>query len=161
MSFLATPPIRLAHDDDLDLLVDLERVCLPDAWKKKTLQSVMNEARYLVLVAEDFGYLIGWSAAGVAEIERIGVLPEQRGQGWGALLVREATAAFANRGAREIYLEVRESNVAARALYKACGFEENGRRPNYYDDGEDDDGEDDDGEDDDGEDAILMKIDVK
>ena len=134
--------IRLAHDDDLDLLVELERACLPDFWRKTTLHNLMNEARYLVLIIEDFGYLIGWSAAGVAEIERIGVLPARRGCGWGAQLVNEALAAFANRSAREVWLEVRETNVAARALYARCGFEENGRRRNYYDEGED---------------AILMK----
>ena len=136
------PQIRLAHDDDLDLLVELERVCLPDAWRKNTLQNLMNEARYLVLIVEDFGYLIGWSAAGVAEIERVGILPARRGCGWGALLVGEAVAAFANRNAREIWLEVRETNVAARALYAKCGFEVGGRRREYYDNGED---------------AILMK----
>lgn len=135
-------PIRLAHDDDLDLLVELERVCLPDFWRKNTLQNVMNEARYLVLIVEDWGYLIGWSVAGTAEIERIGILPARRGCGWGARLVREAVAAFANRNAREIWLEVRESNGAARALYAKCEFEESGRRRDYYDDGED---------------AILMK----
>ncbi len=131
------PTIRLAHDDDLDLLVELELACLPDAWKKITLQNILNEARYLVLIVEDWGYIIGWSAAGVAEIERIGVLPTQRGQGWGALLVREAIVAFGNRSAREIWLEVRASNAAARALYAKCDFEESGRRRAYYDDGED------------------------
>ncbi len=131
------PIIRLAHDDDLDLLVELERACLPDAWKKITLQKILKEARYLVLIVEDFGYIIGWSAAGVAEIERIGVLPTQRGQGFGALLVREAIVAFGNRNAREIWLEVREGNAAARALYARCEFEESGRRRAYYDDGED------------------------
>ena len=135
-------PIRRAHDDDLDTLVALERACLPDAWRKKTLQSLLLEARYLVLLVEDWGYIIGWSASGTAEIERIGVLPQQRGQGIGAALVHEMVAAFANRGAREIWLEVRESNVAARALYAACEFDESGRRREYYDDGED---------------AILMK----
>lgn len=139
------PTIRLAHDDDLDLLVELERACLPDAWRKNTLQSLMNEARYLVLIVEDFGYIIGWIAAGAAEIERVGILPARRGCGWGALLVNDAITAFANRNAREIWLEVRESNVAARALYAKCGFDESGRRREYYDDGED---------------AILMKRDL-
>ena len=137
-----TPLIRLAHDEDLDLLVELERACLPDFWRKSTLQGVMHEARYLILLIENYGYLIGWSAAGVAEIERVGVLESQRGRGVGALLVREALTAFAQRNAREIWLEVRQSNLAARALYQSCAFEESGRRPSYYDDGED---------------AILMK----
>ena len=136
------PQIRLAQTDDLDLLVALERACLPDAWQRNTLQSVLNEARYLILIVEDFGYLIGWSAAGVAEIERVGVLPARRSHGVATALVREAIEAFANRDAREVWLEVRAGNGAARALYRKCAFEENGVRRNYYDDGED---------------AILMK----
>ena len=139
------PQIRLAQADDLDLLAELERACLPDAWQKSTLQSVLNEARYLVLLVEDFGYLIGWSASGAAEIERVGVLPAQRSHGVAASLVRAAIAAFANRGAREVWLEVRADNSAARALYRKCGFEENGVRRAYYDDGED---------------AILMRRDL-
>ncbi len=131
------PEIRLAHADDLDLIVELESACLPDAWQKTTLQSVMKEARYLILIIENYGYLIGWSAAGAAEIERVGVLPAQRSHGVGARLVREAIGAFANRDASEIWLEVRAGNVAARALYRKCGFEESGVRRGYYDDGED------------------------
>ena len=137
--------IRLAQTADLDLIIELERACLPDAWQKSTLQSVLNEARYLVLLVEDFGYLVGWSASGAAEIERVGVLPAQRGQGVGALLVRAALEAFANRGAREVWLEVRAGNEAARALYQACAFEQSGVRRAYYDDGED---------------AVMMKHDL-
>ena len=129
--------IRLAQSDDLDLLVELERACLPDAWQKSTLQSVLNEARYLVLLIEDFGYLIGWSASGAAEIERLGVLPAQRSHGVAASLVRAAIEAVSHRRAREVWLEVRADNSAARALYKKCAFEESGVRRNYYDDGED------------------------
>jgi ribosomal-protein-alanine N-acetyltransferase len=35
-------------------------------------------------------------------------------------------------GARAVYLEVRESNLAARRLYAAEGFVPVGRRPRYY-----------------------------
>ncbi len=139
------PEIRLAHADDLDLLVELERACLPDAWQQNTLRSVLNEARYLILIIENYGYLLSWSAAGAAEIERVGVLPAQRSHGVGAQLVREAITALTNRGAREIWLEVRAGNEAARALYLKCGFEESGVRRGYYDDGED---------------AILMKREI-
>ena len=118
---------------------------MPDAWQKQTLRNLLNEARYLILIVENYGYLIGWSASGAAEIERVGVLPQVRGQGIGAVLVREAVAAFANRGGREVWLEVRADNQAARALYRKCDFEENGVRRNYYDDGED---------------AVLMKREI-
>ena len=41
-------------------------------------------------------------------------------------------AALAARGVRVVYLEVRESNVAARGLYDGLGFRELGRRSRYY-----------------------------
>ena len=43
-----------------------------------------------------------------------------------------------------IWLEVRPSNSAARALYRGAGFIEEGRRPGYYNDT--------------GEDALLMSL---
>jgi [ribosomal protein S18]-alanine N-acetyltransferase len=47
-------------------------------------------------------------------------------------------------GAKRVYLEVRPSNLAARALYGSLGFAETGVRPRYYGD----------------EDALLMTLDL-
>ena len=137
--------LRRAQIDDLDLLVELERVCLPDPWSRGALAAILREARYLVLICEGGGYLIGWSAAGEAEIERVGVAPPFRGRGWGRALVECALAEFGARRVQSAFLEVRETNAAARALYRGRGFAESGRRRAYYDDGED---------------AILMRIEV-
>ncbi|MEM1342501.1 MAG: GNAT family N-acetyltransferase, partial [Pseudomonadota bacterium] len=67
---------------------------------------------------------------GEAEILTLAVQPEARRQGLGRLLVQELIAQAT--GAERVFLEVAESNQAARALYAACGFEEIGRRPGYY-----------------------------
>lgn len=131
------PPIRRARADDLELLIELEHACLPDPWRRDWLEAILRESRYLVLLLEEGGYILGWSAAGQSEIERLGVLPQFRGQGWGRALVEAIAEGFAARRIAEVFLEVRESNAAARALYLGCGFEENGRRRAYYDDGED------------------------
>ena len=129
--------LRRAQMDDLDLLVELERVCLPDPWSRGALAAILRESRYLVLICEGGGYLVSWSAAGEAEIERVGVAPPFRGRGWGRALVECALAEFGARRVQSAFLEVRENNAAARALYRRCGFAENGRRRAYYDDGED------------------------
>jgi ribosomal-protein-alanine N-acetyltransferase len=47
-------------------------------------------------------------------------------------LLDAALAEARARGADEIFLEVRNSNAPARALYGSRGFKEVGRRPNYY-----------------------------
>jgi ribosomal protein S18 acetylase RimI-like enzyme len=46
--------------------------------------------------------------------------------------VQEFLALARSRGAEEIFLEVRESNLAARRLYETSGFSESGRRQSYY-----------------------------
>ncbi len=48
------------------------------------------------------------------------------------MLVEAALARVRRRGARECFLEVRESNLAAQSLYAQCGFEPVGKRRRYY-----------------------------
>ena len=55
-----------------------------------------------------------------------------RRRGIGSQLLKELIAIARERKLQTIFLEVRESNVAARALYCKFGFEESGRRKNYY-----------------------------
>ena len=58
--------------------------------------------------------------------------PDVRRGGIGRALVQAVISALAARGVRQIYLEVRESNAGARAMYGALGFQEVGRRRGYY-----------------------------
>src|SRR5579884_3057698 len=66
------------------------------------------------------------------EIENVVVAPASREQGIGRLLIEALLREARQRRAGEVFLEVRESNVAARALYAATGFKEEGRRRAYY-----------------------------
>lgn len=63
-----------------------------------------------------------------AEILNLAVAPAWRRRGLARLLLERV--AFAQ--PRALFLEVRESNSTARALYAAMGFAECGRRPGYY-----------------------------
>jgi ribosomal-protein-alanine N-acetyltransferase len=72
------------------------------------------------------------TAAGEAEILNLAVAPAQRRRGAGRLLVEAAIAAVKAEGAGRVYLEVRESNAAARSFYANLDFVESGRRRNYY-----------------------------
>ena len=78
------------------------------------------------------GYAIAHAAADEGEILNLGVAAAHRRCGVGRQLVRAMMAALAARGVRVVYLEVRESNVAARGLYDRLGFRELGRRSRYY-----------------------------
>ena len=75
--------------------------------------------------------------AGEAELLRIAVAPSARRKGLGRTLLRTAEADLRNDGIRNLYLEVRISNAAARALYESEGWRQTGQRPRYYRDGED------------------------
>lgn len=81
-----------------------------------------------------------WSlveAASEAELLRIAVDPAQRGLGLARMLLNACEAELAGTGIRDLHLEVRVSNAAARALYAGAGWREAGLRGNYYRDGED------------------------
>jgi ribosomal protein S18 acetylase RimI-like enzyme len=61
-------------------------------------------------------------AAGWAGITAIDVAPEHRRQGLGTTLTAVLAAEAARRGAVQVFLQVEEGNIAARALYERCGF---------------------------------------
>jgi ribosomal-protein-alanine N-acetyltransferase len=48
------------------------------------------------------------------------------------MLVQTVLAWARDQGAKEIWLEMRESNMRAIGLYQRCGFTTAGRRPGYY-----------------------------
>ncbi len=88
---------------------------------------------YRSFVADSGGRVVGFAVARLLPPDEVEVLnvatgPEVRRQGVGSALVR----ALLDLPGRVLFLEVRESNAAARALYTRAGFVENGRRKNYY-----------------------------
>lgn len=78
------------------------------------------------------GYVVALEAADEGEILNLAVAPFGRRHGLGRALVQQVVATLRARGVRQMYLEVRESNAPARALYAAQGFRELGRRKQYY-----------------------------
>jgi ribosomal-protein-alanine N-acetyltransferase len=91
-------------------------------------------AVFLVAEADDeiVGYSVGLPEVDEGEILNLAVAPAGRRHGVGRALVEHVLEALIARGARQVYLEVRESNAPARALYAGRGFKEVGRRTQYY-----------------------------
>ena len=73
------------------------------------------------------GFIVSRDLAGEIEVLNLASAPESRRQG-------VASALLASLDASEIFLEVRESNAAARKLYEKLGFFAVGTGPEYYDD---------------------------
>ena len=72
------------------------------------------------------------------EIENIAIAGPARRRGLGTRLLGELLDLARPRGAESVFLEVRESNRAARALYEKWSFLESGHRKQYYKDPEED-----------------------
>jgi [ribosomal protein S18]-alanine N-acetyltransferase len=78
------------------------------------------------------GFLVSHPIDQEWELENIVVAEPARRRGVGTLLLSELIAYARSNGGVGIFLEVRESNVSARALYRKLGFGERGLRKNYY-----------------------------
>jgi ribosomal-protein-alanine N-acetyltransferase len=83
------------------------------------------------------GFLVVWHVADELHVLNVAVLPERRRGGVGRELMDHALAYAAASSVRHLVLEVRRSNGAAIALYRAMGFHALGLRHQYYSDGED------------------------
>ena len=64
----------------------------------------------------------------------ITVSPAHQRQGWARMLLDALALWSRGKNAQWIWLEVRESNIAAQKAYLTCGFASEGIRPNYYED---------------------------
>ena len=82
--------------------------------------------------AEAVGFIVGKQVEQEWEIENVAIIEAGRRRGLGSQLLREFLAQIQRHGGREVWLEVRVSNLAARALYGKWGFVEAGRRKAYY-----------------------------
>jgi ribosomal-protein-alanine N-acetyltransferase len=78
------------------------------------------------------GVLYCRCVADEAEIFDLAVQEKFRRRGIATLLVNRFQQSAERRGIKNIFLEVRESNTAALALYRKTGFRETGKRSNYY-----------------------------
>ncbi|MFL5576520.1 MAG: ribosomal protein S18-alanine N-acetyltransferase [Gemmatimonadaceae bacterium] len=140
--------IRLATRADLARVYEIERASFSDPWTRDSFASLLANPRVYFAVAERggaraagaraardadvVGYVVAWLVVDEAEIANIAVSPDARGDGIGARLLDAALGVAVGRGAATAYLEVRESNAPARALYASRGFSPVGRRRNYY-----------------------------
>lgn len=134
----ATFQIRTAEASDLDAIMAIEEASFgASAWAPETMRAEIASTwgRYLVALDGDdreLGYA-GLRAVGVeGDVQTIAVVAEARGRGIGRALLAELLAEAGRRGVRELFLEVRADNPAARELYESVGFREIGLRPRYY-----------------------------
>jgi ribosomal-protein-alanine N-acetyltransferase len=103
-------------------------------WSETHYQALFAEspARRFAWMVDDAGFLIAHHMASEWEIENILVASPERRRGLASELMRTFLDTARQHRAAAIFLEVRESNVPARAFYVKLGFQQSGRRPGYY-----------------------------
>ena len=129
--------VRRATDADIVRIAAIEKAAFSDPWSAASFRSLLTgtAVHFAVAAGEDeavLGYLVMWIAGGEAEIANLAVDASARRQHIGTTLLQPALDAARAGRAEAMFLEVRESNVAARAIYAANGFSSVGRRTRYY-----------------------------
>jgi ribosomal-protein-alanine N-acetyltransferase len=128
--------IRRADSADIPALVAIERACFSDPWTASGIRETIQYETARAFVAESEGKAVGYVMARISgeegEILNLAVLPKSRRKGIARCLLDEALGSIVAAGVTEAYLEVRQSNEEAIALYQAHGFRPVGVRPDYY-----------------------------
>lgn len=128
---------------DVPALTDLEEVLFDvDAWPVELLtQEIVGPHRHAWVAEADDGRVIGYAitmtVGDIADLQRIGVHPNQQRTGVARELLDTASEAAKQSGADRMLLEVSAANTGALGFYAAAGFSEIDRRPRYYKDGSD------------------------
>ena len=127
------------HADHLEELEKLEKICFSRPWSRKMLAEELENQCAAFLVAEEsltkkvVGYAGLLVVADEGYITNVAVFPDYRRQGIAAQLIDVFCHFGQGNHLAFLTLEVRPSNHAAIELYRSFGFEEVGRRKNYYD----------------------------
>ena len=127
--------IMLLSREHIGDVARLEQECFVEPWSEKSLEMLLADSGFGIVALID-GKVVGYGGVMIAldegQITDVAVSGEYRRRGIGMEIVKAMISESASRGIAVLYLEVRESNRAARELYLACGFEECGMRKNFY-----------------------------
>jgi len=119
-------------------LAGLHRGLFPTPWDAASFETLLAHpasTAFLARVgqpAQTVGFVLAQIAADEAEILTLGVRADRQRHGIGRRLVEALARAAEKAEVGRLFLEVAESNAAARALYGRLGFAEVGRRQGYY-----------------------------
>jgi len=134
----AAPQLAPAGPRDAPSLAKLHAASFAHGWSENEFERLLIDRNVLAhrlasgRAGRNLGFILSRLAADEAEILSVAVTASQRGRGLAGRLLDHHLRALAGRGARAVFLEVDEDNVAARKLYARRHFREVGRREAYY-----------------------------
>jgi ribosomal-protein-alanine N-acetyltransferase len=129
------PRLETMTERDLDEVLVIEKAVYSHPWTRGNFADSLRsgyECRTLRLDAELIGYFVLLIGPGEAHLLNLSVAAARQRRGYGAALLREVLRIAHERGAAQLFLEVRPSNIAARGLYESFGFRSVGLRGAYY-----------------------------
>jgi len=120
---------------DLPQVTDIERRSYEFPWSHGVFRDCLLAA-YTCVVLQREGVVVGYSilsvAAGEAHILNLCVDSNARALGYGDRLLEEILIRAKAASVKQVFLEVRPSNVHAVSLYRKKGFRQIAERPAYY-----------------------------
>ena len=130
----------LASDDEMQDVAALHAETFAHGWSVDEITRLSRRPGATVWLAREegrgrdrpLGFLILSQIADEAEIISVGVAHKARRRGVGDALVRHAVREAQAGRAKQLFLEVDETNAAAVALYRRAGFAQIGERTAYY-----------------------------
>lgn len=129
--------VRQANVGDVEEIYEIERLCFPDPWSKKSLEYELEKnPRAFYIVAELEGKVVGyagmWWIEDEGHITNVAVLPGFRNRKIASGILEVMIDFTSGEGIKHHTLEVRKSNNAAIGLYQKFGFAIEGIREKYY-----------------------------
>lgn len=127
---------RRMEPKDLDQILAIENGSFPAPWTKTMFLEEMSNrsARLAVFITGGriAGYMCFWEVLDEAHLMNIAVHPDRRGRGYGKYIMGRLETICLKHGLKRIILDVGRRNLAAKNLYRKCGFSAIGFRKNYY-----------------------------
>lgn len=126
---------RRMQTDDLDRIAAIEASAYEYPWSRTIFHDCLRADYECCVLVRDrtiVGYGVLSTGANEAHILNVCVVSDQRGNGHGRRIVKRLLDMARWHRSERVFLEVRPSNPHAIALYESIGFNEFGRRPNYY-----------------------------
>lgn len=128
--------IRKATLEDLEGIHQVESNAFNDPWSQQAFKDELSNPITTYFVAEQDKEVVGfvgmWEVMGEGQITNVAVHTKERKKGIGKALIEKLIHYSKEKNLDILLLEVRISNAPARALYTLKGFEEIGKRKNYY-----------------------------
>jgi ribosomal-protein-alanine N-acetyltransferase len=129
------PALRPMHAADLERVLAIECTLYTHPWTVGNFRDSLH-AGYSCWVLEHGAELVGYGVVMIgvqeAHLLNLSVRRDWQRRGLGGLLLEHFARVARESGAHRMFLEVRPSNAAARALYAARGFAELSVRRGYY-----------------------------